>query len=533
MPAKLTYEKVEQIVLSRNYSLVSKEYGGYNSPLIVTCPKGHLWTTTLNIFNAANCKACSKTASFSLQFVTEEFNKKGYKLLSTKYEGCFKKLDVICPNGHNYSVSFNNFYNHGSICSTCSRKRKPIFDEVFECFKKQGYTLLTITYDNCDQKLETICPNGHPYSVNFYKFFHVGTRCTECSGHKKHELSYVKEVVEKEGYSLLSTQYENAMAHIELICPKNHLYTVSFHSFKDNGTRCPICGCDGTSKEEKGLCDFIKTLIPEIKENTKKIIYPFELDIYISDLNLAIEYNGLYWHSEEYKNRKYHINKQKMCNNKDIRLISIFGDEWLERQEQVKGYLKSVLGKNEIKLFARKADLKEVSKKEARDFLETYHIQGSTNFEIAFGLYFNNELMAVVTGGSHHRQGHDNIFILNRLAFKSNVSIAGGSSRLLKHLIEYAKEKGFQKLLSWSDNRFSEGRVYGSIGFVLEDEHGPDYSYVNGRTRISKQSCSKKLLIKKGAKGTMTNTEKELALTLGLVRIWDCGKKAWSINLSQ
>lgn len=111
--------------------------------------------------------------------------------------------------------------------------------------------------------------------------------------------------------------------------------------------------------------------------------------------------------------------------------------------------------------------------------------------------------------------------------------MAGGSSKLLKHLLLYTKEKGFKKLLSWSDNRISEGRVYESLGFTLEGEHGPDYSYVKGQTRISKQSCQKKNLLKKGAKGTMANTEKELALTLGLHRIYDCGKKAWSIDLTK
>lgn len=285
------------------------------------------------------------------------------------------------------------------------------------------------------------------------------------------------------------------------------------------------------SGAEKEVCEFIKTYYPDTLSNSKKVIPPLELDIYIPEISLAIEYCGLYWHSQDKKEKNYHINKQKICNSKDIRLITIFEDEWLERQDQVKGYLKSVLNKNEIKIFARKTEIKEVPKKEARQFLEKYHIQGATNFEIAFGLYYNNELLSVVTGGAHHRQGHGETFVLNRLAFKTNVSVAGGSSKLLKHLINYAKSTGFKKLLSWSDNRWSQGRVYESIGFKLEDEHGPDYSYVKGQTRVSKQSCQKKLLIKKGANGTMDNTEYELALTLGLIRIWDCGKKAWSMAL--
>lgn len=287
------------------------------------------------------------------------------------------------------------------------------------------------------------------------------------------------------------------------------------------------------SLPEKDILNFVKQYYTDVIGNSKKIISPLELDIFIPSLNLAIEYCGLYWHSETSKDKNYHFNKQKKCNKKGIRLITIFEDEWLEKQSQVKGYLKSVLKKNEIKFFARKIELKEVPKSEAQIFLETNHIQGSARFEIAFGLYHENELMAIITGGPHHRQGHNHIFVLNRLAFKYDVSIAGGSSRLLKSLINYAKMKGFKKLLSWSDNRFSEGRVYQSIGFTLENEHAPDYSYIKGQTRISKQSCQKKALIKKGAIGTMENTEQELAATLGLMRIWDCGKKAWSIDLTK
>ena len=180
---------------------------------------------------------------------------------------------------------------------------------------------------------------------------------------------------------------------------------------------------------------------------------------------------------------------------------------------------------------ARKTELREVPKKEASSFLEQNHIQGSTTFRVALGLYHQNELVGVITGNQHHRQGHEYLFVLNRLAFKSNVSISGGSSKLLKALIDYAKSNGFDTMISWSDNRWSEGKVYEAMGFELTEELGPDYSYVTGQTRVSKQSCQKKHLIKKGAKGDMSMTEKELALTLGLQRIWDCGKKRWSIKL--
>ena len=105
----------------------------------------------------------------------------------------------------------------------------------------------------------------------------------------------------------------------------------------------------------------------------------------------------------------------KLCNNLGIRLITIFEDEYRDRKKQILGYLKSAINKNKNKIYARNTELKEVSKKEAKKFLECYHIQGSANFEIAFGLYYLNDLVGLITGNKHHRQGHESTFVLNIL----------------------------------------------------------------------------------------------------------------------
>jgi hypothetical protein len=288
----------------------------------------------------------------------------------------------------------------------------------------------------------------------------------------------------------------------------------------------------GHSLGEKEVFKLIKSFYPSAIENTKKIIPPLELDIYVPEINLAIEYDGLTWHSEKFKKDKnFHINKNRAANKIGVRIIHIFADEWQNKKEQVKNYLISTIGKNSVKIGARKTELKEIRKKEASIFLMKNHIQGCGKMKIAFGLYYEKELLAVMTGIKHPREKQKNVLILNRLAFKSDVLIQGGSSKLLNAFINYAKNNNYSKLISWSDNRWSEGKVYEKLGFILEEEIDPDYSYIKGEKRYSKQSYTKKKLIKMGAKGTMLNTEKELAATLKLYRIWDCGKKRWAINL--
>lgn len=312
------------------------------------------------------------------------------------------------------------------------------------------------------------------------------------------------------------------------LAPEFGLVAASVVEFlKRNGKKHLLEIKDSTPQRQ--IQEFLNDELNEkLLYNNRKLIEPLELDIFVPSLNLAIEFCGIYWHSEIKKEKNYHFNKLSLCRKKGIRLITIFEDEWYERKNQVKNYLLSVINKNSIKIGARQTDIKNISIEEASKFLNQTHIQGSGRIEKAFGLYYQDNLVGIITGSKHHRQGFENIYVLNRLSFCSNVSIVGGASKLLEALKQYAKSNGYIKLISWSDNRWSEGNVYKKLNFELEEEFGPDYSYVKGATRMSKQSCQKKFLIKRGANG---NTENEMAISLGYSRIWDCGKKRWALKL--
>lgn len=554
MPSKIDYKEVKRVVESKGFTLLTPTYTGSLQKLDILCPKHGIQKVTLKwLRKGTGCFECGQEVKGSrlrhtIEFVRKEVEAAGYKLLSEEYERGEDLLSMECPKHGPFSCPYG-FIKGGHGCRACGyervgdKKRTP-FEEITELVSKTPYTLISKTRTSHKEKVTLRC-NAHgqfKISLDRLKEEQGCRKCGVVKSSTSRILSHktFAERVSKLGYEMVS-HYTTSHEPVTVRCPAHGEFTTKAYSLS-NGHGCPSCAMVGVSSPEKEVLEFVRAFYPATEGNTKKIIAPLELDVYVPEINLAVEYCGLYWHSEKgllrgrpdqsSKDAKnYHANKQKMCNENGIRLLTIFEDEWLERQEQVKGYLRSVLNKNEIKLFARKTELKEVAKKEAKIFLESHHVQGSPTFEVAFGLYFDSELMAVITGNPHHRQGHGTVFVLNRLAFKGNVSIAGGASKLLKRLLQYAKDKGFAKLLSWSDNRFSEGRVYEALGFTLEDEHGPDYSYVKGQTRISKQSCQKKSLIKKGAKGTMDNTEQELAAALGLTRIWDCGKKAWSMDL--
>jgi hypothetical protein len=255
-----------------------------------------------------------------------------------------------------------------------------------------------------------------------------------------------------------------------------------------------------------------------------------EIDLYDPSINLAIEYCGLYWHNENSptpRDHKYHYSKYKSCLNKNIQLITIFEDEWLGRNTQVKNRLSALLNKNK-NIYARKCDIKVITKIEANKFIDANHIQTSNKLGIhAIGLYYNNELSGVLTLGRHSRNSKKTV--LDRLCFKQGISITGGASRLFKEAVKYCKTNNIKELYSWSDNRWSNGNIYKQLGFSLEATLLPDYSYVSSKSNLKRYS--KQSQRKNNVKCPKDKTELQWANERGLSRIWDCGKICWKYEI--
>lgn len=282
------------------------------------------------------------------------------------------------------------------------------------------------------------------------------------------------------------------------------------------------------------LSDWLLSLGYEFKPNMK-VLKGREIDLYNEELKIGIEYCGLHWHHEhspQPRDKYYHVSKHIGCAEQGIRLITIFSDEWLNRKQQCKNFLASVIGKTE-KVYARKCVVSKIDNVTGNKFINENHIQGSVDStKICFGLYSKaQELLGVMAFAKHFSRNKDEV-VLSRLCFKSGVTIVGGASKLLAAGVSWAKEEGFSKIVSWSDNRWSNGNLYSKIGFTLENQNNiyiPAYDYVS-KNELSRHSAVSK---QKSATGCpkdvlehVWNYEK-----LGLSRIWDCGKKRWIFNL--
>lgn len=341
----------------------------------------------------------------------------------------------------------------------------------------------------------------------------------------KYSYNYIKSTINMENYKLLSKKYKEAHALLRLQCPQNHIFSMKWNSFQQ-GQRCPRCA-HVSSKGELQVLDFIKELGLKAQSRNRIAIRPQELDIYIPDKKIAIEYCGLYWHSEDKKGKNYHRDKHLKCKQAGIYLIQVFEDEWINKKNIVKSRLKNILGMTTNKIYARKCDLKLVSNCDALSFCQENHLQGRGQIKIAYGLYYDDKLVSVMTFSkvslAKGSKSHDD-WEISRFCSIPEVNIVGGASRLFSAFIKYNYPK---KVISFCDVRWGNGKVYEKMGMILDEKiTQPNYFYVVDGARKHRFSYRKDRLVQNGA--DFKKTERQITEEVGLFRIYDCGHQKWT-----
>lgn len=389
---------------------------------------------------------------------------------------------------------------HSKIkCPRCKRlvapKTNPYID-VKETMRRFGYDVTTMSAKSFDR---------------------VVVRCFVCNEHFERIRRNVTEnpVCVSCGYSVRDTN------------PAKRLETLWRRYGTTNVTAPP------TGKAEKSFGQRLEQLVGRSLRHQWGLPSGKSIDFYDDTLKLGVEYCGLYWHHEMSPTprlRNYHYDKYCECARLGVALITVFEDEWCMRRNAVENILLAQFTTYTQYVGARKCDVVSVSLEDAFRFLEKNHLQGApTQGWGAWGLQYNGALVAIAVLGAHHRQGHGHTAVLSRLCYTRGISVAGGTERLLVPLKEEARVRKCQTLVTWSDNRWSQGHVYERLGFVREADLRPDYTYVEiakPRRRFSKQSQCKKV-----TKCPAVMTEYEWALKRGLARVWDCGHRRWVLSL--
>ena len=415
-----------------------------------------------------------------------------------------KKYGVNFPlqNKEIQQTTLNNIYIKYGTKSALQNKevkekaKRTLFekygDENFTNREKAKISRLNTYINEHDDILDSVVENN----TNMYICKCTDSNCTKCKS-KTFKIPY-------------SVYHTRKYQGIELCTIKNPLGYVGSNTFIEI---------------------FIKDILDKnnIKyySNDRKILDKKELDIYIPSKNIAIECNGCFWHSDINIDKNYHIDKYKKCKEKGIQLISIWED-WIKTKPFIiESILLSKLGIYKEKIYARKCIVKEIDPKTCNNFLINNHIQGSAQASIKLGLYYNNELVSVMTFGKSRKcmNCKNNNYELIRFCNKLNITVIGGASKLFDYFI---KNYNPNSIISFSMNDISSGDLYKKLGFTGGDKITNSYWYIDNKNlkRSHRYAFRKSELVKLGYDKHMT--EFEIMKNLPYWRIYDSGQLRWS-----
>lgn len=282
------------------------------------------------------------------------------------------------------------------------------------------------------------------------------------------------------------------------------------------------------SSYETFISNFLNELGISFIQNSRSIIKPYELDFYIPEYNVAIEFNGLWWHSEKNKGRNYHIEKTKLCLEKNINLIHIFENEWIEKPQIIKSIIKSKLKKIQHRFFARNCTCSILTNDDVKEFLNKNHIQGYIAAKQHLGLFHDNNLVSVMSF-SNSRYDKTSDWEMYRFCNKIDTHIVGAASKLFKYFLN---NNNVNSIVTYADRRYFSGSMYEKLGFKYSHDSKPNYFYfykkeykLHSRLKFQKHKLKKLLDI-----FDATKTEYENMLLNGWNRIWDCGNSVYKYN---
>lgn len=569
-------------IIDYDYSLVPDKLTAKDKIKII-CPihKEKPFEKRVDMFIfGSGCPICGKNSMTTEECIKRAIkthhNEDGtpkYDYSKTIFTGSEKPITVICHEKDEFGIEHGEFYPparnhiHSTGCPKCAGNKK-LTTETFihkaqlkhkkpDGTPKYDYSLSVCENGNKSLTIVT-CHEKDMFGVEHGDFVvridaHLfGQGCPKCSNNS---LVSIKEFIirahnvqdirrQKLGlpiYDYSKITEISMTKRIPIICPLHGEFEQIAYNHLYGKEGCPYCLNKNKSILENELYDFIKSIyLGKIIRNTRSILSNnYELDIYIPDKNIAIEFDGLFYHSEDSKPNNYHLMKTQECESKNIHLIHIFEDEWLDKEEIIKSRLKQILGITENKIYARNCKIQTINCNDEKIFFETNHLQGYIPSNICYGLFYQNELVACMSFGPLRKNlGQTNSEIdtyeLYRFANKLNTTVIGGASKLFKQFIKSYKPK---QIITYADRRYStliNKTLYDNIGFKFVSSTIPNYFYIKNQKRYNRFNFRKDILVSKYG-CPPEKTEHQFCLEQGWYRIYDCGnlKYVWLSEITK
>lgn len=505
MSTRLTttdFIKCARQVHGDKYDYSHTVYTGRHSKLSVVCPiHGCFEQTAGSHLIGRGCPACGKiTKADKRRFTVCDFIKNARTVHGDKYDysksvyvNSRTRLIITCREHGDFEQSPDMHYNLKQGCPTCGiirrsqTQNKGLSKFITEANSVHGgkYDYSKTDYVNARHKLVITCPEHGDFEQVAANHVNLMQGCPKCANRTRPEsLRYsLEKFIELANlkhsgkYDYSKSIYIDSQTPLTVTCQEHGDFEQRPYSHLA-GFGCAKCAGWGSSKGEQAIFDYIKSVHPDAIQSDRNVIAPFELDVVVPSLKLAVEFNGIYWHSEKYRDDTYHINKRKMTEQAGYRLISIREDLWNERRPQIEAIINNALGVNTRRVYARKCTIVAADKDTAATFFDANHVQGNRAASQYWSLVHNGETVAVMSA-THWRKKDE--WELVRYATSCNV--VGGLSKLWKHIV---KVNNITRAYSYVDRDLFTGESYGHAGFKY-DSTTVGFRIVTGETTESRQ----------------------------------------------
>ena len=485
---------------NNKYDYSQVEYVDSVTKVCIICPEhGEFWQTPQGHVRGNSCPKCAnKKRGDTFRSNGDEFVERASKIHNgryiydkTKYVNAETKIPILClEHGTFWMTPMNHLLGQG--CPKCSG-RGLTTSEIVTMFREKHddkYDYSKVVYNRMHEKVCIICPKHGEFWQTPSKHL-LGQGCPKCAIETRAEEKnigneeFIRRAREIYGdkYIYADTKYTKMEEKVKVICPKHGEFWQKPYDHL-HGHGCPKCGLI-ESKCENEIYEYVCGLVGKenVEHSNRTILDGYEIDIYIPSLKIGIEYNGLKWHSEKFRNRNYHLMKTLTANKNGIKLIHIFEDEYINSKEIVLSKIKTLLHKNNNvpTSMARKCSVKEINKNDAKDFVNKNHIQGYKGCTLSIGCFDNEMLIGVMTFEKNKDE-----WILNRFATDINRKCVGVGGKLFSFFV---KKYNPTKVKSYADLRWTiekDNNLYTKIGFKLDEILKPEYRYVKASHPIER-----------------------------------------------
>jgi ferredoxin-like protein FixX len=489
------------------YDYSKTVYGGSHIKLTITCPRhGEFEQRAHDHLLGKGCPACGLSKSRRKPLTQDEFirrsqevHKGAYDYTETVFQSTKKSVRIKCPV-HGFfwqNAGQHLFKGHG--CPGCGHRGdtgKPSSfqtledrrrDWIAKCREVHGdkYDYRKVDYKNAKSKVTILCPE-HGHFTQLASNHKSGNGCPECGRLKRlsshtassdYYLPVFKEV-HGDSYNYESLfPIESSHTPITVTCPKHGPWETKPY-IHAQGHGCPKC-VGRVSRPEVKLAGIIKDMGFRVRCSDRSVIAPYELDIYVPDAKLAVEYNGNYYHRYPAKEKGYHRNKSLMCLERGIRLIHVYEYDWKRHPERVQRLLRNKLGTGK-KIGARECRLVENDSEIVGAFVEEFHDQGRVPDTFNIALEHRGEIVSVMTFGPVRFDSGGGMELL-RYCSRDGCRVSGGASRMLR---AFRKRFPNERLVTYASLDRGYSGFYTKLGFEVMDVTEPGYVWVRNSPSV-------------------------------------------------